>query len=450
MRGGVCVRNGRTRTAVAASLLLIAAGCGPKVTPVAEVSVSPDAAAESAVAEFVPADGDWPGWRGPDSTGMARSAAAPTSWPAGDGQVIWSAAVPGRGHSSPMVCGDLVVLATAWEETQQLGLVAFDRTTGSQRWEAILHAGGFPANRDMHPKSTHANGTVACDDQRLFIGFLHDDAITAYAVDFEGNKLWEREIGPFRSKFGYAPSPVVYQSTVIFAADNMGGGYLAALDRASGEIVWRKQRPAVSTYSSPVVAKVGGRDQLLISGCDLVSSFDPATGEPLWSCPGTAEATCGTMVWNDSLVFAAGGYPDRQVIAVAADGSGQEVWSNNTKVYEPSMVVVGDQLFAVNDEGVAFCWDAATGERRWQQRLGGSFSASPVVCNGLIYAINDRAELFVFRASPDKYELVAHNQLGDDAYATPSICDGRIYLRVGENSKGRQEMLYCIGAKTDE
>ncbi|MCA9225389.1 MAG: PQQ-binding-like beta-propeller repeat protein, partial [Planctomycetales bacterium] len=145
MRSGV--RNGRTRTAAIASLLLIAAavsaGCGPKVTPVAEVSVSPDAATEAAVAEFVPADGDWPGWRGPDSTGVARSAAAPTEWPNGDGRIVWSAPVPGRGHSSPTVCGDLVVLATAWEETQQQGLVAYDRATGSQRWDSILHAGGF-------------------------------------------------------------------------------------------------------------------------------------------------------------------------------------------------------------------------------------------------------------------------------------------------------------------
>ncbi|MDG2382421.1 MAG: PQQ-binding-like beta-propeller repeat protein [Pirellulaceae bacterium] len=394
---------------------------------------------------FVARDTDWPSWRGPLQNGISVSPPAPTSW-SDSTNVSWKSQVPGRGHGSPVIVGSHVYVASAIDAQQQQLVMAFNRKTGAEVWRTIVHQGPLTKSGKMHPKGTHANGTVACDDQHMFVAFLTENSIVVSALDFDGQLIWQKKLGAFNSKFGYAPSPVVYKSFVIFAADNQGGGYLAALDRRTGEIVWRKARSNHSSYSSPVVATVDGKEQLLISGSHQVSSYDPGSGELIWSCEGTTEATCGTVVWNESTVFASGGYPDSQTLAVRADGSGQIEWSNSVRCYETSMLLVGDELYAVTDNGIAYCWDAKSGVVNWKKRLGGNFSASPVYCDGEIYAANLRGETFVFRANKNLYQMTAMNVLGSDAYASPAICDGQIFMRVGSEEEGhRQEWLYCLG-----
>ena len=144
--------------------------------------------------------------------------------------------------------------------------------------------------------------------------------------------------------------------------------------------------PTIS-YSSPIVAHVAGRDQLLISGGKVVASYDPENGKPLWTADATTSATCGTMVWDGGLVFASGGYPDAETAAIAADGSGRVVWRNREKCYEQSMLAVDGYVYAVNDRGIAYCWKADDGTQMWQQRLGGggAVSSSPILAGGNIY-----------------------------------------------------------------
>lgn len=424
------------------ALLLLWCGC-QKVTPVEEIA-APAGGTGPELTAAVAADGDWPWWRGPGFDGVATGDSAAVSWSESE-NVLWKSPVPGRGHSSPTIVGDRIYLATADEAKQTQSVVAFDRNSGEQLWERQVSQGGFPSA--MHHNSTHANGTVACDGERLFIAFLHHDAVWAYALDLQGEPLWERQLGSFNSKFGYAPSPTLYESLVIVAGDNQGGGWLAAVHRETGDIVWRKPRPAVSTYSSPVVASVGGRDQLLISGCHEVSSYDPATGDELWSCPGTTEATCGTMVWDGDRVFASGGYPGSQTICVDAT-SGKEVWSNGQKCYEQSLLAHDGHVYAITNQG-AYCWDAASGQEKWRGRPEGKFSASPVLAGGHIYASNEGGTTYVIKADPAGFEVVAENQLGQESFATPTICGGRIYLRVAEHSGGRREFVYCISAPSE-
>jgi outer membrane protein assembly factor BamB len=377
----------------------------------------------------------WPWWRGPTSDGVAVGS-APTNWSANE-NVLWKADVPGRGHSSPIVCGNAVYLATADEQKQTQSVLAFDRESGEPKWAKIIHEGSFPSGREMHAKSTHANGSVACDGERIYTAFLNSGKITATALTLAGEIEWQEVLGAFDSKFGFAPSPIIYKSAVIFAADNGGGGHLSALDRNTGKTVWRKERPRVSTYSSPVIANVGGRDQLLISGARKVVSLDPLTGNPNWSCAGTAEATCGTVVWDNDRIYASGGYPENQTVCI--DSKGKKQWSVEQKAYEPSMLAHDGALYCVTDGGIAYCWNGKSGEELWKTRLSGRFSASPVIANGLIYATNDGGVTFVFEASKSSYQEVATNRLGDNAFASPAICSDRIYLRAGG-------ALYCIGA----
>ena len=390
---------------------------------------------------------DWPWWRGPTRNGVADDAPVPTQL---DTQrASWKANVPGRGHSSPVVVGQRVILTTADEKQQIHSVLAFDRSTGKSLWQTEVSRGGFPARN--HPKNTEASPTAACDGERLFVTFFHHKQIEVAALDLDGKILWKKVAGPFnpqKFEYGYAPSPLIYADTVIIAGEYDGDGFLVALDRKTGAEKWRTPRPNNLTFSSPVVAHVAGKEQLLISGAEKISSYNPATGKPLWSAPGTTHATCGTMIWNGDVVFASGGYPKPETIAIRADGSGKVLWKNNQKCYEQSMIEVAGHVYALTDNGVLFCWRNSDGQEMWKQRLAGPVSASPVLAGGNIYWANEAGTLYVFHPNPDRYEEVAENKVGDESFASPAACGGQIFLRVAHHTGNkRQEILYCFENK---
>jgi len=387
---------------------------------------------------------DWPWWRGPNRDGIAASdQQPPLKWSDAE-NVVWKAPIPGRGHGSPTVVGDQVFLATADEEREVQSVLCFDRRTGKQRWKTDVHVGGMTPKENKD--SSHASITVACDGERLFVNFQHAGAIYATALDREGHQLWQQKIGGFVSHQGYGASPAVYKSLVIFSADNKGGGTIAALDRASGDTVWSLERPKLPNYTSPVILTIDGRDQLLFTGCDLVSSFEPLTGKKLWETAGATTECVTSTVTDGRLIFTSGGYPKNHMSAVRADGSGQVAWENTVRVYVPSMLLRDGILFAVTDAGVAMCWHSDTGKDIWKSRLGGTFSASPVLVGDKIFATNREGQTFIFKASPKAFELVAENRLGDEVFSTPAICGSQIFMRVAFHKDGtRQEALYCLG-----
>ena len=390
---------------------------------------------------------DWTTWRGPNLNGIAAAGQTPPVTWSESQNIIWRAPIAGRGHSSPTIVGNRIFLTTADEASQTQGVIAIDRATGRQLWSTPISKGGFP---QTHRKNTHATPSVASDGERLFVSFHHHASIQVAALSLEGKGLWERTIGkydPRKYRYGYAPSPMLYKSLVLIAADYEGGGWLAALDGRTGATKWQVARPRKLSFSSPVVANVAGRDQLLISGTEQVASYDPSNGRQLWATPATTMATCGTMVWDGNLVFASGGYPKSETVCLRGD-NGRLVWRNDKKCYEQSMLAVDGYVYAVTDRGIAYCWQASNGAEMWSSRLeGGAVSSSPILANGNIYLANERGTMYVFRAQPTRFELVSRNQLGQEAFATPTICDSRIYMRVASTTGGaRQESLYCIGS----
>jgi outer membrane protein assembly factor BamB len=155
-----------------------------------------------------------------------------------------------------------------------------------------------------------------------------------------------------------------------------------------------------------------------------------------------AEATCGTIVTSGNRIFASGGYPERETVCLSAQG--EPIWSNETRAYEPSMLVAGEKLVVVNDDGIGFCWALQTGDLQWKKRLGGNFSASPVLVGDRVYVPNLDGQTFVFRAG-DEYDPIAKNKLGDDCYASPAVAGGELFLRIGVGSgQERREQLVCI------
>jgi outer membrane protein assembly factor BamB len=403
-----------------------------------------DGAATPAADRIDVAPHDWPWWRGLNRDGIAAADQQPPLHWSESQNVIWKAPVPGRGHGSATVVGDQVFLATADEVQEIQSVLCFDRRTGKQLWKTDVHTGRFTKNENK--KSSQASVTIACDGERLFVNFQNAGAIYATALGRDGTQIWQKKISDFVSHQGFGASPAVYKSLVIFSADNKGGGAITALDRATGATVWRHERPRLPNYTSPVILKAAGQEQLIFTGCDLVSSFEPLSGKMLWEVTG-ATTECVTSTVTDGDVFiTSGGYPKNHMSAMKADGSGKLVWENTTRVYVPSMLIRDGRLYAVTDAGVAMCWQSDTGKELWKSRLGGTFSASPVMVGENIFAANEEGQTFVFRPGSDSVELVANNKLGDEVFATPTICGGRIYLRIATNHDGqRQETLYCLG-----
>ena len=387
---------------------------------------------------------DWPWWRGPSRDGVAASGQqTPLEWSESE-NVLWKSPVPGRGHGSPTVVGDQVFLATADYDHKVQSVLCLDRRSGERLWSAEIHRGGF--TEGGHKKSNLGSSTPASDGRSVFINFLNDGAVYTTALSRDGKRLWQTKISDFSLHQGFGSSPAVFESLVIVSADNKGGGALVALDRASGAVVWRQERPSKANYTSPIILNVEGREQLLLTGCDLVSSFEPLNGRKVWEIEGSTTECVTSVVTDGELVFTSGGYPKQHVSAVRADGSGEIVWEKNVRVYVPSMLVHQGYIYLVTDSGIARCWKSSTGEEIWRGRLGGTFSASPVLVSENIFATNEDGETFVFRADPEGFELVAKNKLGDHVIATPVFCDSRIFMRVAtETGEGRQEFLYCIG-----
>jgi hypothetical protein len=410
------------------SFALVLASCIPSAVVAAETS-------------------DWPWWRGPSRDGVAPSGQdPPLTWSETE-NVVWKAPIPGKGHASPTIVGDRIYLATSVDEEERRSVLCLDRATGKILWDSPVHVG--KAVLPKNDKGSQASSTVACDGERLFVNFAHDDAVFTSALALDGEVLWQTRITDYVDHQGYGSSPAIFGPLVIVSADSKEvGGAVAGLDRATGKIVWRHDRPKTPNYPSPIILDVAGRTQMFLTGCDLVSSFDPLTGEKLWEMEGATTECVTSTVTDGKLIYSTGGYPRNHVAAYAADGSKKVVWDNGQRVYVPSMLIKDGYLYAVADAGVAICWKADTGEEIWKERIGGTYYSSPVLVDDRIYVTDESGKSIVFRATPDGFEPLGESRLGDACYATPAIVDSRIYARVIEEQNGkRQEVLYCLGSE---
>lgn len=406
-------------------------------------ALAQSSSSEGRVTGFTPAASDWPWWRGPTANGIGSSGQdLPLTWSEAE-NVLWKTPIPGRGHSSATVVGERVFYTTAEEDRELLAVVCLHRKTGELLWRTNVHEGGM--DKKGNKKTSQASSSVACDGQRIYFNFLNHGNVVTTALDLDGKQVWQTKVAAFATHQGFGSSPALFGSLLYVTADSKGGGVVAALSREKGEVVWQTQRPEKANYASPIVLRVAGKNQLLVSGCDLASAFQPLTGEKLWEIDGATTECVTTMVTDGTRVFVSGGYPRKHVQAIAADGSGKTAWETNVQVYVPSMIVDKGYLYAIQDGGVAMCWNAATGEEQWKERLGGTFSASLTLVDDKLYGINESGTAFVFKANPKQFEKLAENKLPGDAFATPTICGNQIFLRIAEHKDGkRQEMVYCV------
>ncbi|MBL4886338.1 MAG: PQQ-binding-like beta-propeller repeat protein [Planctomycetaceae bacterium] len=385
---------------------------------------------------------DWPCWRGLKQDGVAMPQKTPLSWSETE-NIAWKLDLPGRGHGSPIIVGDYLYIAVAEKDKETRSLLCVDKKSGKKIWETVVHQG--KPTPPKNARGTQASSTPACDGKRLFINFLHDDAMYTSALDLDGKIIWQTRITDYVVHQGFGSSPTMYGPLVIVSGDNKSGGAIAGLDRATGKISWIVKRPEMPNYPSPIILKVAGKTQLLMTGCEMVSSFNPLTGVKNWEVEGATTECVTSTVTNGELIYTSGGYPKNHVSAVKADGSNELVWENNTRIYVPSMLTRGKLLFMVADGGFALCLDSKSGEELWKGRLAGTISSSPVLVGNKIHVTNEEGETFIFKATKDSFELLGRNKLGDECFATPTICGNQIYTRVAFGAgEERKEVLYCI------
>jgi outer membrane protein assembly factor BamB len=299
-------------------------------------------------------------------------------------------------------------------------LLCLDRNSGEILWQRTVVQGPL---EKLHKENSYASGTPATDGERIYVTFRVGDDIVVAAHDFAGGEqLWLVRPGTHVGRWGFSNEPVLYKDKVILDGDSKGDSFLIALDREDGKTLWRINRTNKGiSYSAPLIRELAGRTQLIQCGDRCVASFDPDTGRQLWKVDGPSEEFVATPVYSERA-----GYIAWQDIKGAP--------------YVPSMIVAGDFLLSVNRSGVAFCYEAATGEVLWQRKLG-RHHASPVLVDGLVFFINDDGEVNVVKPGVE-FSLVAKYEMGESCYASPAISDGQVFLRGFKH-------LFCFGKEVD-
>ena len=413
------------------------------------------AALLAAMATFGVANGaDWPQWRGPFNTGMAAGD-APLAWSAGD--VRWQIAIPGRGHSTPVVSGHRMFLTTAVPTGKgtapatggragggaDAGLehrfetIAIDRSTGKTLWQRTATV-ATPHEGYHRVYGSFASNSPVTDGTRVFAFF---GSRGLYAYDMNGTLLWQKDFGVqmrMDMAFGEGTPLTLHDGRLLLHFDHLDTGFLVMLDPATGREIWRAKRTEPYNWAAPYVAHHDGRRQIIVNGL-TVRAYDFDTGALLWEAAGLGENTIPQPVQHEDLVFAMSGHTVKMLMAIrlgrkgTLTGTDAIVWSTpRGAAYTPSPVLHDRRLYVVTDNGLLSCFDAATGKPYYQQqRLPKpySFKASPVGAAGKLYLAAEEGDVVVVRMG-DRFEVLATNTFDNQSFiASPVILEGSIYLR---------------------
>jgi outer membrane protein assembly factor BamB len=396
---------------------------------------------------------EWPQWRGPMLNGTSSEKNLPIRWSTTE-NVTWKLAMPERSGSTPIVWGDYVFLNVG--EGSNLSLWAVDRTSGAVRWKRPLSGG----NRRMMKQQMSSPSPVT--DGRSVWVMTGTGVLKAF--DFSGKELWGRDIqadyGRFGLQWGYASSPLLFEDSlyvqVLHGMHTDDPSYLLRIDKATGKTVWRVLRmtrarfESPDAYTTPALLKQGNSTEIVITGGDVVTGHDPATGQELWRADGLNPSNDGSyrivaspVVYGD-LLFAPS--RERPLLALKPGGRGDVtkshvLWSFNNGPDVPTPVSDGTYLYSINDRGILYCLDARTGKVIYgPQRLrNATYSGSAVLADGRIYITDEDGVTTVIRSGP-KFELLSQNDLQDYTLSSPAISDGQIFVRTAS-------FIYAIGRR---
>lgn len=405
---------------------------------------------------------NWPSFRGENAAGSAAGESLPLKWDVEQGSnVRWKQAVPGQGHSSPIVWQDRVFVTSAvikdggsasvasgGQQEREWWLFAHDKNDGSLIWKRM--ATSAVPRAAHHRKANQCNSTPATNGS-VIAAIMGSQGL--YCFDMNGSLLWERDLGLLdpglasdpSSQWGYGSSPIIYDDKVFVQCDKHSNSYVAAYDVKTGAEVWRQRRDELPAWSSPMVMTVNGKKQLVTNGGNAVRGYDLQSGELQWYFPDTAQVKVPTPIALDGQIIVTGGYPrGRPFVSIPANASGKITRRQLNWVldkggpYTVTPLAYQGLLYSSSDSGIFSCIDGQSGELLYRHRLEDNFSASPVAAYGKIYLAGENGSIQVIRAGKD-FQILAMNQLPAGCFATPAISDNMLIIRSVDT-------LYAIGA----
>ena len=416
---------------------------------------------------------DWPSFRGLGGRGIADGFPVRSHWNAAPstGEIeglLWQTEVPGLGHSSPVVVGNRVFLATAIASDgtaplkvgrggkpdaaddngeQRWVVLCYDRLTGEERWRKTAHQGRPRATR--HAKATHANTSVAVEGNHL-VAFFGSEGL--YCYDLDGNLEWSRDLGVIDiSKYGigwgYASSPAIHRDRIAVVCDDPNDPFVAVLRLSDGEERWRVSRKDICerSWGTPFIHETPDRTQVVVNGWPWVVSYDIETGDEFWRIRGGGDNPVPTPFEAHGMIYVTSAHGSQSPIYVvrpqsSGDISPPEETGTNESIawsttrggsYMSTPVVYRGYLYLGNSNGVVRCFNALTGEKAYEERLGtgAAILSSLVAAEGKIYCASENGTVYVLAAGPD-FKVLARNKMGQPCFATPAISQGVIYLRT--------------------
>jgi outer membrane protein assembly factor BamB len=415
---------------------------------------------------FAAAD-DWPQWRGPQGTGISAEKGLPTRW--SPDEVTWKARLGGLGISSPIVWGDRVFVTSQVgraalrpgnhptlargpdaDAEKPLGAAAsppadpgkvrflveaFGRRDGRRLWQYAIDAEGpLP---EVHQKHNLASPSPVTDGGHVYAWFGTGQLV---ALDLEGKLIWQKnlakEYGPFDIAWGHGSSPALYSDLVILLCDHDPASYLVALDKQTGAVRWKTDRAKGSlSYTTPTVVSTPTGDELVVNSTTRVDGYDPATGKLLWWAGEPHRFAIPVPAYHEGTLYMSRGYRSGPYMAVRAGGRGDVskthvTWSVPTGApYVSSLLHYDGLVYMANDVGVVTAVDPKTGEKVWQERVEGIFTASPVGAGGKVYLVSETGDTIVLAAGREP-KVLARNSVGERSVATPAFSGGQIFIRT--------------------
>lgn len=396
-------------------------------------------------------DLQWPTFRGPDGQGIVPQIGErelPMTW-SEEENVAWKTAIHGKGWSTPVVWGNQVWLTTATEDGIEMSAICIDRTTGDILYDNVVLRNESPESLG-NPVNSYASCSPAIEDGRVYIHFGSYGTLCLDTQTFE--TLWKRTDLPCRHFRGPASSVILWEDTLILTMDGVDVQYLVALDKATGDIVWRTDRttdfkdldengmPTAEgdfrkAYTTPVITEWDNEPVMLSSGARAAFAYDPRDGNELWTVTYNGFSNASMPVVHDGMAFLNTGYGKANLLGVRMGGAGNVdsshlVWEQIQSIpLRSSPVVVNGRLYMVTDNGVASCIDPETGDIIWRERLGGQYSGSPVAFGELIYFSDENGKTHIVKAD-ESLNIVKTNTLDDGMLASPAVAGNELYLRT--------------------
>jgi outer membrane protein assembly factor BamB len=384
---------------------------------------------------------DWPEFRGPTRNGVISESELPVVW-SREKNIRWRSELPGEGWSSPVVVGDNVYVTAAIKHEDSddkpiydLALLILDANTGKLESNITLFTES-PDAPDIHTKNSHASPTPVVHDSRLYLHFGHQGTA---CTTLDGEVLWTNDTLDYTPVHGNGGSPAVAGNHLIFSRDGADISKITALDINTGKVAWESERDIVASkrfsFCTPLLIETDGRQQIILPGSNVVQSLDPTNGEEFWRVVYDGFSVVPRPVYESGLVFVCTGFMRASVLAIDPTGNGDVTdthvkWQSSASIPRtPSLVAFDGKITMVSDNGVASSFDALSGKSLWTERIGGNFSASPILAGEHLYMLNENGDCTVLNIA-DGPRKVAENQLNERSLASPAVVGDDLLIRT--------------------